>query len=159
MHTGVLEKIYVNQRQNRQNGNTFNTYRLVINGEKYDGGTKAPPCTEGTPVGFEFSETQYGKKITSLIPQAGVPMGSVMSPSPQASPPAVDNPVKLSRERCIVRQNALTNAVNYMKDAAAAPLEVIGVASVFEAYTSGDMDQEEVQQARAALFPDVEDDA
>lgn len=56
--------------------------------------------------------------------------------------------VYLSRDRAIIRQNALTNAVNFCtslvdnKEVDWLPEEVIQVAMKFEKYTSGDLDKE-----------------
>ena len=57
----------------------------------------------------------------------------------------------LDRERAIIRQNALTNAVNFHASRAYEEKElqvedVIETAKLFEAYTSGDADKEKVEQ-------------
>ena len=49
-------------------------------------------------------------------------------------------PVQLARERAIIRQNALTAAVNYCGGPGTSPSEVLDIARIFESYTSGDMD-------------------
>jgi hypothetical protein len=54
----------------------------------------------------------------------------------------------LDPSRAINRQNALTNAVNFVTTTAvpeASPDDVIQVARLFEAYTTGDLDAEEAQ--------------
>lgn len=43
-------------------------------------------------------------------------------------------------QRSIIRQNSLTNAVNFTTEQEVTPAEVIAVAREFEAYSTGDMD-------------------
>jgi hypothetical protein len=58
-------------------------------------------------------------------------------------------PVMLTRERAIIRQSSLAQAVNYCAGAnEVTPNEVIEIARIFEAYASGDMD---IEMAKSAL--------
>ena len=58
-------------------------------------------------------------------------------------------PVMLARERAIIRQNALTNAVQYCTTLnTTSTQEIVNVAREFEAYTSGDYD---IDVARKSL--------
>ena len=66
-------------------------------------------------------------------------------------------PVMLARERAIIRQNALTNAVQYAGSVNGVTVDVvIGIAREFEAYTSGDYD---IETARKSLEEESVDGA
>lgn len=66
-------------------------------------------------------------------------------------------PVMLARERAIIRQNALTNAVQYAGSVNGVTVDVvIGIAREFEAYTSGDYD---IETARRFLEEESVDGA
>lgn len=66
-------------------------------------------------------------------------------------------PVMLARERAIIRQNALTNAVQYAFSVNGVTVDVvIGIAREFEAYTSGDYD---IETARRSLEEESVDGA
>ena len=66
-------------------------------------------------------------------------------------------PVMLARERAIIRQNALTNAVQYAGSVNGVTVDlVIGIAREFEAYTSGDYD---IDTARKSLEEESVDGA
>lgn len=66
-------------------------------------------------------------------------------------------PVMLARERAIIRQNALTNAVQYAGSVNGVTVDVvIGIAREFEAYTSGDYD---IETARRSLEEESVDGA
>lgn len=71
-------------------------------------------------------------------------------------------PVMLARERAIIRQNALTNAVNLAsvcqmaRDGKVSAETVINLAREFEAYTSGDYD---IDTARKSLEEESVDGA
>lgn len=117
----------------------------------------------GDTVSFDFKEgTSINKmtgrpylnisgKVTNLSGsgQAPTPVANnnyPVSPSYVKTPDKVGEPV-LATSRCILRQNALTAAVNFMNYAETTqitPEFVILVAKEFEAYTSGDADLEEV---------------
>ena len=91
----------------------------------------------------------------------GVVSGTVVSPSGGSMREIPENnsggqsrsplmlPVMLARERAIIRQNALTNAVQYAGSVNGVTVDfVIGIAREFEAYTSGDYD---IETARRSL--------
>ena len=82
------------------------------------------------------------------------------SPAPYKAPEEVGKPI-LSKDRLILRQNALTASVNYVngtRDNSAAPLyvtaDVIDIAKKFEYYTSGDMDVDMAEEALKADSPE-----
>tara|TARA_R110002110_G_scaffold79230_4_gene207308 strand:- start:10638 stop:11195 length:558 start_codon:yes stop_codon:yes gene_type:complete len=69
--------------------------------------------------------------------------GNVMAPA--SAPAPAMKPVTLDRNRCIIRQNALTNAVNCLAAGikvgkSVSEDDIIPLARMFEAYTSGDLD-------------------
>lgn len=68
-----------------------------------------------------------------------------INPPPTASASLAPN---LDRNRLIVRQNALTNAVNFSsgKGENVTVEQVIKVARAFEAFTSGDADEKESEK-------------
>lgn len=141
---------------------------VVVNGEKYS--AFAPTqihVSVGDYVNFEYTEkngvTKFGTPVVyknikgNLYPAKGVvasPTG--MAPTPTAgrytpTPSKIGEPI-LSKDRLILRQNALTAAVNFVNTrcavatALASPEDVIVVAKIFEGYTSGDDDLKSVEK-------------
>lgn len=107
------------------------------------------PINKGDVITFDAGPT--GKYLQKVKITSG---GSSPSPSNGGSSNA---PVKavggrtfpvgaLAPERTINRQNALTNAVNFCNEETP-PEEVIEVARLFEAYTTGDLDAAEAEEA------------
>ena len=124
-----------------QNGKSF---QLVETDDKWYGAfnaTQLEGATVGDSVSFFYESVSKGDRtfhnITGNVTRKGgasVPPGGASAMSPP-----------LARERLILRQNALTNAVNamslLMKDGGTfSTEEVIVIARDFEAYTSGDSD-------------------
>jgi len=76
--------------------------------------------------------------------------GESLTPTGTAAGPSKKfGAVRLERDRCIIRQNSLTNAVNYgiTKDHAADGIEnILATAKRFEAYSSGDADFEKMEK-------------
>ena len=124
-----------------QNGKSF---QLVETDDKWYGAfnaTQLAGATVGNSVSFFYESVSKGDRTfhnikgnVTVSGGATVPPGgaSAMSPS-------------LSRDRLILRQNALTNAVNAMslimkEGGTFSTDEVIAIAKDFEAYTSGDAD-------------------
>ena len=61
----------------------------------------------------------------------------------------------LDRERAIIRQNALTNAVKWCDSGAGITIDVvISTAKVFEAYTSGDADKLKAEEILKDMNPE-----
>lgn len=107
--------------------------------------------TQGVVQGTPTTITNTGS--TREVPDGNT--GSSQSRSPLMLP------VMLARERAIIRQNALTNAVNLVgslfNEEEKANVElVIGIAREFEAYTSGDYD---IDTARKSLEEESVDGA
>lgn len=106
---------------------------------------------KGDSITFDAGPTgKYLQKVKkngggSVAPSSGSP-----SAAPQKPVGGRTFPIgALAPERTINRQNALTNAVNYLTGGS--PEEVIEVAKMFEAYTTGDLDAIEAQEAMKAL--------
>lgn len=143
--------------------------KLDTTGEMYS--VFAAPMLNGINLGdvveFDYKEgssvnKMTGKPYLNITGKVSV-LGS-SSPVPTSTPPSyggytptpkiekVGEPV-LSNSRCIIRQNALTNAIKYFEVAKSYGNEipinlelVVAFAKEFEAYTSGDSDLEEANK-------------
>lgn len=130
-------------------------------GEWYSLGFKKPRFTVGSEVSFEYEESTYGKQVDDATVKVvgGSPATSkgVSTMAPATEKPAYTGhkrvfPVPpLDGDRAIIRQNALTNAREMFAAAhAGASFDyseteanlIIGMARMFEAYTTGDIDTE-----------------
>ena len=113
----------------------------------------------GDEVSFSYTE-KVGSNGVTYNNVAGIVSGSGGSSSPantgtvstgsssnQSRDPLM-LPVMLTRERAIIRQSSLAQAVNYCSALSTKPEEVIEIARIFEAYASGDMD---IEMAKSAL--------
>lgn len=103
--------------------------------------------------GVEFDDG--GGKYIKYIKVNGTGGGSASAaPKPRSvnsSPAGRTFPVgKSAPERTINRQNALTAAVNYCNENHS-PEQVIDIARMFEAYTTGDLDKSEEDMKREQL--------
>lgn len=153
--------------------------KLDTTGEMYS--VFAAPALNGINIGdtveFDYREGTSINKITgrpylNITGKVNVLGASVhpatvggSAPTPQYIPPPpriekVGEPV-LSNSRCIIRQNALTNAIKYFEVAKSYGNEVpislelvVSFAKEFEAYTSGDADLEEVNKELGELNED-----
>ena len=108
--------------------------------------------------GNEYRNVQGVVSGTAVSPSGGsmreIPEGN--SGGSQSRSPLM-LPVMLARERAIIRQNALTNAVQYAGGVNGVTVDlVIGIAREFEAYTSGDYD---IETARKSLEEESVDGA
>jgi hypothetical protein len=142
--------------------------KIKVNGTSYSAfDTSKVRVSPGDYVDFEFTEKPGTNKMTGAPVTYRNIKGSVMgvpqggsAPVPPTSGPmrgTVGGYVKeekpgtpiLDTQRLILRQNALTAAVNYCNGhkTAASVLDVIEIAKIFEAYTSGDDDLKEVQNS------------
>ena len=106
----------------------------------------------GDSVEFNFDSVTKGENTyqnvkgnvrvvgTSARPVEGATAGDTGGGS--ARMPMGLLPVQLARERAIIRQNALSAAVNFCNRSSASctAMSVLDIARVFESYTSGDMD-------------------
>lgn len=108
--------------------------------------------SKGDVVEFDDGGGKYIQKIR-VVGAGEVPTAS-SSPKPRSvnsSPAGRTFPVgKSAPERTINRQNALTAAVNYCNENHS-PEQVIDIARMFEAYTTGDLDKTEDDMKREQL--------
>ena len=118
---------------------------------------KGPEPAAGDEVSFDDGGKNYikyfkstGKGTGSAAPSGGASGGAKAPVGGRTFPVA-----PLAPERTINRQNALTNAVNFFGSGSAKDVstsEVIGAARLFEAYTTGDLDQQEAEAQASAMF-------
>jgi len=149
----------------------YEKFSVQINGDWF--GTKQEWAPKPEPVAGEtitFESGTTGKYLQKVVI---VSAGGASAQTENASPPppptsagalrgigvAMEHPFPVGafvRERAIIRQNALTNAVKFLGVVGEAEVysteDVIEVAREFEAYTSGDSDREEIEQAVAERF-------
>lgn len=125
---------------------------LLDNGQWYSTKMEWKPkdhLEKGDFITFDSGPTgKYLQKVrkSGSAPVAGG-IGGGSSNAPQKAVGGRTFPVgALAPERTINRQNALTNAVSYCGNESS-PEEVIDVARIFEAYTTGDLDAAEAEAA------------
>lgn len=108
---------------------------------------KAKP---GDTVGFDYASVDKAGRIfhnvkgnISILSASAPPAGGGTA-APAYSRPDAILPVHMSKDRCIIRQNSLTNAVAfcvyYAPDTKVSLDGVIAIAREFEAYSTGDAD-------------------
>jgi len=154
MQTGVIEAVS-DKQVNTRRGPAI-SYRVKINNTWYGAGFKAPP-EKGTTVQFEAQTNSAGYMDAKNIVPIGGASGSVVKTGASSGWPI---PKDSGRDRSIMRQNAVTNALRFLElkdrlehpeeDVHISPAQVIMVARDFEAYYSGDLDV-----AEAAAFDEV----
>lgn len=132
-------------------------------------------CGPGDSVSFDYKDSakldQNGNPYRNIVGKVFPTTGVAARPAPMGAPTTTPMPARiekvgepiLSNSRCIIRQNALTNAVNYhkalmefcmddpMKEEAKKHPErivesILKAAELFEDYTSGDKDEEEAKR-------------
>ncbi len=152
-------------------GKRFNVHSLFLEGDpnEYELGFKKPELDIGAEVNFMW-EIKFGKRavdpatLTRGAGPSGTYTASATAPlggaPPEPKPPyqgggAAGKPFpvpKTSGERAIIRQNALTNARELV--VSTQPVvntdelvsEIIRVARRFEAYSTGDLEMDEVEK-------------
>lgn len=170
-HAGTVEQLgskAVNTRFGSKN-----TYSAKVGGQWFKFGFKDPKLSVGDVVELDYNPGTYGNEVGTCTKTAAAPTPAPANDAAAApARPAYTGGGKgsfpigpLDGQRSIVRQNALTNArelvaaaifdgkksVNLDIDVHAAI--IINLAKRFEAYTTGDMDMEEVlaeQEQKAA---------
>lgn len=138
--------------------------KITVDGEKYSAFAASQiKCRVGDYVDFEYIEkpgvTRAGTPVVyknikgDVVPgTGGAAVAGVASPPRGFTPPPakVGEPI-LAKDRLILRQNALTAAVQFcinkfgVEELATA--EVVKTAKAFEYYTSGDMDYDAAEKA------------
>ncbi len=152
------------------------TYYFYVGGEKYSTGFSRHNLNRGDVVSFSFSTDRYGNQVDvkaiSKAAEGMAPKGPAAAPAAKpAERPAYSGGSKgvfpippLDGQRSIVRQNALTNArevythyISMGKTSAIgtdelerAAMGIVAIAKLFERYTAGDMDLEEVEAESTA---------
>lgn len=126
--------------------------------------TVKTPMTVGDGVSFNYKEKESGGRTYYNI-SSTVSKTSAGPAQELASVPAGPAPVSGGRERAIIRQNALTNAVKFQSDQCNNKggdyykydeTDVIQTAILFEHYTSGDMNEDEISNLLATPDTDQE---
>lgn len=134
-------------------------FRLKLDGKWISAGFKKPPCNVGDTVDYSTVQNGGYTNIGAIqVLQAGAAGATPVYSSGVPAQRTGD------RERSIVRQNSVTNAVNLYKmlvDHGSIPVagnavthaqEVLVVARVFEMYSMQDMDVEALNQKMEELL-------
>jgi hypothetical protein len=128
----------------------FGKFSVMVDGNWY--GTKeewapTPRPQKGDEIEFDPKGGKYLNKCRIVSVDSSTLSGG--SSGPASAPKNTD------RERAIIRQNALTNAVNFCIASCTteelSEEEVIITAMKFEKYTSGDMLKEAASKAKAEM--------
>ena len=143
-----------------------NVYSFNVDGTWFKSGFKDPGVSRGDVVEFEYETGTYGNDINlaSLKRGSKVDIATIPTPARSVAPSGGKGvfPIPpLDGQRAIVRQNALTNArelvvaSRHMKTSASAleieqmAREIVRIAPIFEAYSCGDTEREEVEAEMA----------
>ena len=143
----------------RKSSNEYG-HGILVDGNWYN--SKFPiKCEEGDTVSFDDGGKKWCRKLSVVGSGGGAPVGSASAPpaaTTAESAVADGTSVALPRDRAIIRQNALTNAVSFFgthspkslwessEEADKMVAGVLHIASMFEAYTSGDTDVKAVKE-------------
>ena len=145
----IIEGV-ISSRQDREVQTKFgakNSIKIEVNGEKIDVGFNKCSFKEGDAVRVDCEEPkgQYGWKPRSIS-------ASTKTAAELPKPKQEFLPVRLSRDRSIIRQNALNVAVGLFQGQSPMAEDVIALARQFEEYTSGDADFEAMEIAEDELL-------
>lgn len=116
---------------------------IKVGGVWYSSFLPMPPMNAGDEVTFDYTEKGPYKNIKGSVSVSKTGDGGVVGSSSVKKVGAII----LDRDRAIIRQNALTAAVNLCSNSVIGTDAIITYAKKFEAYTSGDMDLEEAKEA------------
>lgn len=134
------------------------TFSFKADGEWFSTGFTNSRVAVGDVVTFDYNVGTYGnevdgKAVSKTGGTAVVPATPTAAPATFTRKPMGAFPIPaLDGQRAIVRQNSLTNAVNYAKGLPQTGTveEIIAIARQFEAYSCGDLDREEAEAEVAA---------
>jgi len=130
-------------------GNNGKTFCMDQEGQDVWFGCFKPEQMGGLAKGNSVTFTyKTNGKYNNVQGNVKVTAGSAPAAAPQASGGSSFS-LNISREESICRQNALTNAVNFVstdKDSVYSPHEVIEVAMQFAEYTTGELDKAAAQE-------------
>lgn len=118
-------------------------YNILVNGTWYSTKLEWANCqpAEGDTVNFDDGGKNFMKNCAIITSGGNAPASAApkAAPAKAYSAPTAGFPMGANdKSRAINRQNALTNAVNYAKDAS--PETIISFARYFESYTTGTLD-------------------
>ena len=159
---GVLENVWVNEQETKYGVKNKTIY--VINGTRYDGGFKKPAAEKGDEVEIVYDETSkyhnvksiqvLGKSTTTPSTPRNTGGGSGTGRTYRGNGEAGGFPLHpKSYERALDRRNALNAAVESIRlftDSESLEIteeDVIALARKYEAYTTGDLDVKEAENA------------
>ena len=159
---GQVEAISAKDRNTRYG--VKKAYSAKIGNEWVNCGFKSPGFERGEYVSLEVEKNQYGLQLVDG--SVSKTSGGAAQSTPKQAPPRVDFPVPLTdRGQTIARQNALTNAVNYLNnkyDGATTVItveDVINIASQFAHWTTGNMESEAADEMFSNMFPNITDES
>ena len=147
MQTGVVEAVSTKQVNTRFGEKT--AYSVKIEGQWYGNGFKSPGVDKGQTVQFDYKMQGNYKNITSIVPTGGAPAPSGGTTSSSSWPIPKDS----ARDRSIIRQNCVGNAIKLLELSKAKDVDsatVISTARDLEAYCTGDLDG-----AESSAFDDI----
>lgn len=155
MQTGVIEAVSEKQVNTRRG--PAKAYSVKVNGNWMSAGFKEPPV-KGTEIQFDVVTNAKGyTNVENIVPISAPGASTMPSSSTRLSAGNWPIPKDSGRDRSIMRQNAVTNALRFLElrvnDAGEQVMDtatVIAVARDFEAYYSGDLDV-----AESKAFDDV----
>lgn len=142
---GVVEAVSGKDRNIKSGpraGSVATAYAFKMGDNWYNTGFKSL-VEKGQEVSFNYEETAYGKQVKTVDVTGGSSVPKNSSSGGVTSSGAGFPIGPRASGRAINRQNALTNAVNYLNGQSTetqSPEDVIEVARKFEAYTTGDLE-------------------
>lgn len=154
MVTGVIEA--------KSGKSSYGTYGIMVGGKWYNSKYEVK-ANKGDEVEFDDGGKNYCNKLKVLSGGGGG--ATTAAPTASRSYSRGKFPIPTDDgQRSIIRQNSLTNAVNFMAsvmDYAAAQehmddaiATVVDVARVFESYSAGDLDREAAKKLKDAFNPE-----
>lgn len=164
-HQGVVEAIS-SKTVNTRRG-PANVYGVKIAGEWVDFAFNPPRVEKGEFVSVEVEKNQYNKLV--VVKGSKVVKEEAQAPSSESEYKFGPNPEGKVMKRAdfpvpvgdkgiaICRQNALTNAINYLSWAHKTPTvdEVIGTAAQFAKWTTGHAEVEVASELLREMYPDM----
>jgi hypothetical protein len=144
---GSVESVFSKQIT-AKSGKNYTIYHMRVSGQDVNMGFNRPAYQEGEFVSLDVERNRYGElEVPKKGGSASNSNGSSYSaPSNSTSAPAPG--IALSKDMAIIRQNALTNAVNYHANSDAEPEDIIATAYVFAEFSSGKREERIAKEMR-----------
>jgi len=152
MSATVTAKIQVvkEKRGTTKTGKSYVAYSVMADGQWYNAGFNKPAVSKDDTVSITFETSTFGKEIKSITKVADGnakenPVGAVTM-----------KPIYLNNSRAIIRQNSLGHAIALYQATEEVSSGItlrehadiiIHLASIFESYSSGDLDLEAAKKA------------